>query len=92
MSQLGYMNGMINAGYEEIDKSECPAIWIRKRKVLYLKKDNMYAMVDQHGHFVHWNHPEDTEKVKKRYEYVKPKNVIYEKSEWAKQMEENLYD
>jgi hypothetical protein len=28
-------------------------------------------MVDQHGHFVHWEHPNETEKVRARYEIKK---------------------
>jgi len=91
MSQLNYVTAMINVGYEEIDKKESPVVWGRKRKVLYLNKGDMYAMVDQHGHFVHWKHPEETEKVKMRYEYVKEPKVKPMQSAWATQIEEKYY-
>lgn len=71
MGQLEYVNGMCNNGYEEIEKEDCPVKWGKKRKVIYLKRDNWYAMVDQHGHFVHWEHPNETEKVRARYEIKK---------------------
>lgn len=91
MSQLSYMNAMANVGYEEIDKSECPVVWSKKRKVLYLRKGDRYAMVDQHGHFVHWKHPEDTENVKKRYEYVKSPKVKPITTGWTNDLKEEWY-
>ena len=91
MSQLNYINGMINAGYKEIDKSESPAVWSKKRKVIYLNKDNMYAMVDQHGHFVHWSHPRDTENVRKRYEYDKTIKIKPITTGWTNDIGEEWY-
>ena len=91
MSQLSYINAMANNGYKEIEKFESPVIWIKKRKVLYLNKGEMYAMVDQHGHFVHWKHPEDTETVKKRYEYVKQSKVKPITTAWTNDIEEEWY-
>ncbi len=91
MSQLNYLNAMANRGYKEIDKSESPVVWGKKRKVMYINKDNWYAMVDQHGHFVHWEHPKDTEGVKQRYEYVKKPELIYMKSAWVNEIEEKYY-
>lgn len=71
MGQFEYVNGMVNAGYKEIDASESPVKWDKKRGVIYLNKDNMYAMVDKQGYFVHWEHPRETEQVKGIYEYKK---------------------
>lgn len=74
MSQLAYVNGMCNNGYKEINNDECPVNWAKKRGVIYLQKEDMYAMVNKHGCFVHWKHPEETDTVQKRYgEEIKPK-------------------
>lgn len=91
MSQLGYINAMVNRGYKEIDKSECPVVWGKKRKVLYLSKDNMYAMVDQHGHFVHWIDPEDTEQVRRRYEYIKQPKIEQPTTAWTSEIGEEWH-
>lgn len=91
MSQINYINAMANSGYKEIDKSESPVTWVRKRKVIYLNKDDRYAMVDQHGQFVHWKHPEDTEGIKKRYEYEKKPKVKPITTGWTNDIGEEWY-
>jgi hypothetical protein len=83
---------MMNAGYKEIDKSECPVVWGKKRKVIYLNKENRYAMVDQHGQFVHWEHPKETESVKSRYQYKKPPKIETYKSSWKQEMEDKYWE
>ena len=89
--QLSYINAMSNRGYKEINKFECPVVWSKKRKVIYINKGDWYAMVDQHGHFVHWEHPKETESVKKRYEYVKEVKIEPVTTAWTNDIGEEWH-